>query len=45
MSENKKKYLLLIVNSGLNENKNKVISEVTLTFKKKPERFTRSLFK
>ena len=43
-SENNKKDLLLFDDSGFDENKNKVILEATLTFIKKSERFTGSLF-
>ena len=44
MSENNKKDLLLFGDSGFDEKKNKVILEATLTFIKKSERFTGSLF-
>ena len=44
MSENNKKDLLLFRDSRFDENKNKVILKATLTFKKKSERFTGSLF-
>ena len=45
LSENNKKDLLLFGDSRFDENKNKVILEATLTFIKKSERFTGSLFK
>ena len=45
MSENNKKDLLLFGDSRFDENKNKVILEATITFIKKSERFTGSLFK
>ena len=45
LSENNKKGLLLFGDSRFDENKNKVILEATLTFIKKSERFTGSLFK
>ena len=44
MSENNKKDLLLFGDSRFDENKNKVILEATITFIKKSERFTGSLF-
>ena len=44
MSENSKKDLLLFGDPRFDENKNKVILEATLTFIKKSERFTGSLF-
>ena len=44
MSENNKKDLLLIGDSWFDENKNKVTLEETITFIKKSERFTGSLF-
>ena len=44
MPENNKKYLLLFGDSRFDENKNKLILEATLTFIKKSERFTGSLF-
>ena len=44
LSENNKKDLLLFSDSRFDENKNKVILEATLTFIKKYERFTGSLF-
>ena len=44
MSENNKKDLLLFGDPRFDENKNKVILEATLTFIKKSERFTGSLF-
>ena len=44
MSENNKKDLLLFGDSRFDENKNKVILEATLTFIKKSERSTGSLF-
>ena len=44
MSENNKKNLLLFGDSRFDENKKKVILEVTLTFIKMSERFTGSLF-
>ena len=44
VSENNKKDLLLFGDPQFNENKNKVILEATLTFIKKSERFTGSLF-
>ena len=43
MSDNKKD-LLLFGDSRFDENKNKVILEATITFIKKSERFTGSLF-
>ena len=43
LPENKKKDLLLFGDSRFDENKNKVILEVTLTFIKNSERFTGSL--
>ena len=45
MSENNKKDLLLFGDPRFDENKNKGILEATLTFMKKSERFTGSLFK
>ena len=44
MSENNKKDLLLFGDPRFDENKNKVILEATLTFIKKSERVTGSLF-
>ena len=44
MSENNKKDLLLFGDPRFDENKNKVLLEATLTFIKKSERFTGSLF-
>ena len=44
LSENNKKDLLLFGDSRFYENKNNVILEATLTFIKKSERFTGSLF-
>ena len=44
ISENNKKDLLLFGDSGFDENKNKIILEVTITFIKKFERFNGSLF-
>ena len=44
LSENNKKDLLLFGDSLFDKNKNKVILEATLTFIKKSERFTGSLF-
>ena len=44
ISENNKKDLLLFGDSRFDENKNKIILEVTITFIKKFERFTGSLF-
>ena len=44
LSENNKKDLLLFGDSRFSKNKNKVILEATLTFIKKTERFTGSLF-
>ena len=44
MTENSKKDLLLFGDPRFNENKNKVILEASLTFIKKSERFTGSLF-
>ena len=44
LSENNKKDLLLFGDSRFDENKKKVILETTLTFIKKSERFTGSLF-
>ena len=43
MSENNKKDLLLFGDSRFDQNKNKVILEATMTFRKKSERFTGSL--
>ena len=43
MSENNKKDLLLFGDSRFDENKNKVILEVTLSFIKKSERFSNML--
>ena len=45
MSENNEKDLLLFGDPRFDENKNKGILEATLTFIKKAERFTGSLFK
>ena len=44
LSENNKKDLLFFGDPRFDENKNKVILEATLTFIKKSERFTGSLF-
>ena len=44
LSENNKKDLLLFDDSRFDENKNKVILEANLSFMKKSDRFTGSLF-
>ena len=44
MTENSKKDLILFGDPRFNENKNKVMLEATLTFIKKSERFSGSLF-